>query len=105
MSNLGCSIYGQSIYGTFIYAEYCRVLLYDFGIETYDIKTGTPIINISWELYRRDITLPYTSLVNDTHILVDSGVSIESLIKIDLNDYSIRNIQNDFILKHGKIMI
>lgn len=102
MSGFGCSIYGQSLYGTFIYAEYCKVLLYDFGIQTYDISSGDPIIGISWELYKRDTTLPYTSLVDDTHILVDSGTSVESLIKINLLDYSIRNDQNDFYIKAWK---
>ena len=95
-----CNIYGSgTIYGSgLIYADYCRVLCYDFGIDVYDETTSLPLSGFWWSLYRRDENKPHTSIIDETHILVDSGQSLESLLRINLNTYTLRNIDTDFLL-------
>jgi hypothetical protein len=99
---LNQAIYGSFLYGSKIYREYVSLVLYDFGIQTYNLNDNSSIIGINWELYKRDETISIDGLVDDTHILVDNGTSIESLIKINLNDYNLRDTRTDFYLKAWK---
>ena len=96
------SLYGSFLYGERIYREYVSLVLYDFGIQTYNQNTNSPIIGINWQLYRRNDSISVDGLVDDTHILVASGTSIESLIKINLNDYSLRDVRTDYYIKAWK---
>ncbi len=99
---IGQALYGSFIYGERIYREYVSVLLYDFGIEVFNIDNGSPTLNVNWQLYRRDDSISVDGLIDDTHIFVAGGTSIDELIMINLNDYSLRNRSNDFYIKAWK---
>ncbi len=95
-----CNIYGAGlIYGEgLIYSDWCKVLLYDFGIDLYDTTTTLPISGFYWGLYKRDPNISQTGIIDTTHTLVDSGINIQDILKVNLDDYSLRNKNNDFLI-------
>jgi len=95
----GSNIYGSNIYGSLIYHEYIRVLLYDFEISIHDLDTGIILPDISWGLYRRDTSISLQGPIDENHILVDSGIDVDGLLQIELNDYALNNIRTDYYLK------
>ena len=99
-----CNIWGSgTLYGERIYTEPCYILeQYDFGVSLYDYDTNLPIADVSWELYRRNTFLDPDSLVNETHILVDSGTATNGVVQISLHDYDLRHLSDDFYLKSWK---
>jgi len=95
-----CNIYGAGlIYGEgLIYSDWCKVLLYDFGIDLYDSTTTLPISGFYWSLYKRDPNISDTGIIDVSHTLVDSGLNIQDILEINLDVYSLRNINNDFLI-------
>ena len=95
-----CNIYGAGvIYGSgLIYQDYCKVLCYDFGIDVYDITTTNPVSGFYWNLYKRDPYISQHGIIDKTHILVDQGQSVNSLLEIRLEDYSLKNEDTDYLI-------
>ncbi len=99
-----CNIWGSgTLYGERIYTEPCYIFdSFDFGVSLFDFDTDQPINNISWELYRRDDLLDPDGLVDESHILVGSGTTTNSLVRISLSDYGLRYLSTDYYLKSWK---
>jgi hypothetical protein len=95
-----CNIYGDSIiYGSgLIYADWCQVVCYDFGIDIYDSNTSLPVSGFYWSLYRRDPNISPHDIIDETHTLVDSGQSLQGMLQINLDDYSLKLIDTDYLI-------
>jgi len=72
---------------------------YDIMIACYDVDRDYYIPNVSWRLYKRDYTLGLKNLVNEDHILIDSGVAPDGVVSINLEDYGLENEIEDYYLK------
>lgn len=94
-----CNIYGSGLlYGEgLIYADWCKVICYDFGIDLYDLTTSQPVTGFYWHLYRRNDLIP-SNIIDKNHILVDQGQSLNSLLEIKLDDYVLKDTDTDYLL-------
>jgi len=95
-----CNIYGSGLlYGAgLIYADWCKVICYDFGIDIYDINSSMPVSGFYWNVYRRDTSISEYDIIDENHILVDSGQSLQSMLKVNLDDYSLRLFDTDYLI-------
>lgn len=95
-----CNIYGTFLYDEKIYSPpECYIDIYDFSISVYNLDTSQAVSNVQWELYRRDVAISVYDMVDESHILVDSGIEPSGIIHIDLTDYNLRYMTTDYFFK------
>lgn len=95
-----CNIYGAFLYGEKVYAPpECYINEYEFLVSVYDYTTLQLLTGVNWELYKRNQAISLTGLVDESHTLVDSGISSTGHIMISLLDYDLRTSNDDFYLK------
>jgi hypothetical protein len=70
----------------------------DFKFLVYDKEDNLILSNINWELYRRDKSISLNGDINNSHILVTNGFSVDANIDIFLDDFNLRNLDNDYYL-------
>ena len=81
---------------------FTKIRCADFIFKVYDEENNTLIQNISWKLYKRDYSLGLNIPVDESHVLVDSGLSTSGQITIFLENYNLLNHNNDFYLNIWK---
>ena len=92
------NIKGTLNYYTFVNKGTFFVMVYQFVVTPYD-STGSLISNFEWELYRRDPIISLFEPVDDNHILVDNGTEPSGILNIDLSDYGLEDIDDDYFIK------
>lgn len=81
---------------------YTKITCADFKILVYNKDTNLLLTNINWVLYKRDPNISLYGLVDINHTVVSSGLSLDGIINIFLNDYNLENFDNDYYIKVWK---
>jgi hypothetical protein len=83
---------------TFVNKGTFFIMVYQFIVTPYD-STGSLIIDFEWELYQRDSHIDLFDPVDENHILVDNGIEPTGILQIDLADYGLDNIDDDYFIR------
>jgi len=81
---------------------YTKLICPDFKVYVIDSQTNQPINDVNWQLFRRDKTISLNQPVDQNHILVDSGIASLGTISIFLDDYNLRDNDDDYYLRIWK---
>ncbi len=109
MANLTthCQLYGESLYADLVYTEPCSYTggeYFDFIFDISNLSNNNPVVELNWWLYRRDTSISTQNPINENHVLIDQGITIDNFIRISLMDYYLRSTQTDFLLVSYKGM-